>query len=487
MGVSRVIDRRGRAVAAERTGIRMNQGRPPYGDPSAWGGQPQAGQGNVSQNGYDQGGYGGAYGQSPQQPYGVPQPSYPQQGQQPYQQPYDQSNQPYAPYGQVPYGQGMGYEQPVQQPYMPQETQQAPYGAGQQQGYPPYGQPSQPNYPRHTYSGYVSVPAPKRGGDTLRLVASVVILGVLPVLFILALVLGYPVLKWIAFGLTLVALGVMWLREIVSPNTRLMLTLVYGAMAVVALVSALSGTAPDSQNPAVNPQSPGISSQGNIGNQGQTGNNINLPQPETEAPATDTPEPVHAVDTSTEDQLLAFLAMWSRNDLNGMLSLTAPSWRREQKNATESLFYIQATRVISDYECTGINGTPNDTTRTATVKGNISRSSSTSVDRYSFRIVMVKEDGEWYVDPRSLESHEKESTEKPVGNNTPTQPAIATSNPELVLYYNPDGGNFYHVDQNCESTQKQYLPFKGSFYYKELSSHSGLKPCDVCGAPSGGN
>ena len=56
----------------------------------------------------------------------------------------------------------------------------------------------------------------------------------------------------------------------------------------------------------------------------------------------------------------------------------------------------------------------------------------------------------------------------------------------LVLFYNPDGGSRYHVDQNCPSTSTKYLPFTGSFTWAEINDapYAELKPCSVCGAPA---
>lgn len=56
----------------------------------------------------------------------------------------------------------------------------------------------------------------------------------------------------------------------------------------------------------------------------------------------------------------------------------------------------------------------------------------------------------------------------------------------LVLYYNPEGGTFYHTDMNCPSTAAKYLPFSGSFTWAQVNDapYTGLKPCTVCGAPA---
>ena len=57
---------------------------------------------------------------------------------------------------------------------------------------------------------------------------------------------------------------------------------------------------------------------------------------------------------------------------------------------------------------------------------------------------------------------------------------------DTVLYYHPDGGQYYHADQNCLSVHEKYLPLSGKFLYSELENEAyrDLLPCNVCGAPA---
>ena len=59
------------------------------------------------------------------------------------------------------------------------------------------------------------------------------------------------------------------------------------------------------------------------------------------------------------------------------------------------------------------------------------------------------------------------------------------ADPNVVLYYNPNGGTQYHLDQNCKSAHTKYLPFKGTFTYGQINDapYADLIPCSVCGAP----
>ena len=57
---------------------------------------------------------------------------------------------------------------------------------------------------------------------------------------------------------------------------------------------------------------------------------------------------------------------------------------------------------------------------------------------------------------------------------------------ETVLYYSPEGGQYYHRDRNCRLVNEKYLPLRGAFLYSELENeaYKDLQPCAVCGAPA---
>lgn len=55
-----------------------------------------------------------------------------------------------------------------------------------------------------------------------------------------------------------------------------------------------------------------------------------------------------------------------------------------------------------------------------------------------------------------------------------------------VLYYHPEGGEYYHLDENCRRVHPSYLALKGRFLYSELGedAYRELQPCEICGAPA---
>ena len=455
----------------------MNNGQPPYGDPNAWnqqGNQVNPAQYPVQPNPYQQNYY-----QQPQQGYQQPQQqgyyqqvqppveTYQQQAH-PQQQVYQQAWQPYQGQPQ------QNYQQP-QQYYGQQSYQQQP-----QQAYPQFnqmGQQVQQGY-GSGYSGYYSQPAEKRFELPLEVVGKAVLFGVLPVLFILAMIFSAPVLKWIFLAGAVGGIILMWMKDIVSPNMRMTMSAVLGVMAVVALVGALSGAPADVQNPEQN-------NQANINQQGGNAAQQQLTTPT--AQPTATPAPEDAADGAVE-QLMSFFYYWSVGNDEAMLARTAPSWRASVDDPAAALFVLLLNRTPQDdYEVTNAPGTDNDALRTLTIKVTINKNDGrSSMDRYAFKVIMKKEDGIWYVDPQSLASNEKETATQTVAsaNTTPTQLPLYTGTPDTILYYNANGGSRYHLNPECPSVGKKYLPM-ASFRFLDLglSPYKDLTPCNECGAP----
>ena len=499
----------------------MNNGRPPYGNTPLWNPQNQAGQQNGAPNGYAP--QQPAYGQQPypQQPvYGqqtgyAQQPGYaPQTGYMP-QQPGYAGQQPvypqqtgYQPQGQQPvYGQQPGYAQPqtgyAQQPYGQRggvQPGQPPRQHIYQNSYPPTYAQQQPQQQHQQqqqpspqmYIGY-QPPRPRKKVSP-ELIALTVIGGVLPVLFILGMLLpGAAWLKWVFVVGTVAAIAYVWARNALKGNLRLTLSLIYGAVAVIALVSALTSALPgDAQNQNPNPGGGQNAGQGGQnasvgGGNAQHDDGLNWLDQPSEPTARPTEDPAIS-EGAARQQLMSFFYFWSVNGIDNMVALTSPSWQSEVQEPKTALFAILVNRTPTAYEITNMTGTEADTSRTATVRATIQKYNGHN-DVYSMQVVMTKEDGVWYVDPRSLRSYEVEASNTEAGGNTtPTQPPINTSYPGMTLFYNPDGGKLYHLNQNCTSAAAKNLPFKGSFTWDQINSepYSALEPCGECGAPMRG-
>jgi hypothetical protein len=528
--------------AEERKGSRMSNSRPPYdgaGDagqnpqqpgfsqgnyPPAQGYAPNGGyapndaygQGYAPQNGYGQQPYGQQGYAGYQQPYG--QQGYQQPyGQQGYQQPYDQQGyqqsygqgyeqqgyqQPYAqqPYQQQPYDQ-QGFVQPggYQQPYEQQGYQQ-PNPAYNQQGYSQQNPqetdlPPEQQYAQYTPDGQRVYPTSGRSGFRVQpaahreipwdTIAKVLMFGVLPILFILSMVFAWTAVKWVVLVGAVASIAALWLRELVTPNARLVLSLLLASAAVVCLVSALATNAADNQNPA-QPNQSGQMQQGST-----SGNNLDV-----NLTATDTPNPAPTptatpVDDSEEcyAQLHSFFTLWKNNAISQMVNLTAPSWRSSIKGGTDAVTQklfgeVLTNRTPVSWDFTAITGTSNDIARMVTVRAVINKNNTLGESVYLWKVRMVKEDGVWYVDPATLQSNEQESTATP-SNALATQPVLNTSHPDLLIYYNPEGGTYYHIDPNCESLNPKYRPLSGVIKWSQIEDdpYDKLEQCKRCGAP----
>ena len=516
--------------AEERKGSRMSNSRPPYdgaGDAGQNPQQPGFSQGNYppAQGYAPNGGYApnDAYGQgyAPQNGYG--QPQYGQQGYADYQQPYGQQGyeqqgyqQPYGQQGyQQPYGQGyeqQGYQQPyAQQPYQQQPYDQQgfvqpggyqqPYEQqGYQQGYSQQNPqetdlPPEQQYAQYTPDGQRVYPTSGRSGFRVQpaahreipwdTIAKVLMFGVLPILFILSMVFAWTAVKWIVLVGALASIAAMWLRELVTPNARLVLSLLLASAAVVCLVSALATNAANNQNPA-QPNQSGQMQQGST-----SGNSLDV-----NLTATDTPNPsptptATPVDDSEEcyAQLHSFFTLWKNNAISQMVNLTAPSWRSSIKGGTDAVTQklfgeVLTNRTPVSWDFTAITGTSNDIARMVTVRAVINKNNTLGESVYLWKVRMVKEDGVWYVDPATLQSNEQESTATPT-NALATQPVLNTSHPDLLIYYNPEGGTYYHIDPNCESLNPKYRPLSGVIKWSQIEDdpYDKLEQCKRCGAP----
>ena len=319
--------------------------------------------------------------------------------------------------------------------------------------------------------------------DNVKLILlSVILLA----LFVLGVLVHITALKWIFAALALAAIVLFWVRPLIDTNKRLCFTVVFGLLLILALIPFGNG-APDKQtNPGNQPPATVVvNNRGGTENNGQSGmqNNGSPVNPVTEAPQPAVPTPGPADDIDTTEQLRSFFYFWSVNKEDEMLSLCAPSWQNSVDSPKTALFGIKANRTPLDYTIEKVSGTGEDSTRTVTLTSQMDRNNGKAPQKYRLNVLMVKEGGIWYVDPSSLKSYDPvETTEAVTATATPT---IQPVNSKTVLYYNPDGGSKYHLDPNCQSTNKRYLPLKGQFTYDQLNDekYAKLQPCNVCDAP----
>ena len=155
-----------------------------------------------------------------------------------------------------------------------------------------------------------------------------------------------------------------------------------------------------------------------------------------------------------------------------------------QSDPRVALFQVLSNRIAKSYTLGTPTGKDNDITRTVAVTATVDKQNGDDYSMFVFNVIMMKENETWYVDPRSLQSHEEveATTFSAVITQPPTpQPA----EPSMVLYYNPDGGSYYHADPNCEAVAEKYRPLSGTFTFGQINepAYADLKCCQRCAAP----
>lgn len=306
---------------------------------------------------------------------------------------------------------------------------------------------------------------------------------ILPIVFIVALILGYSEVHWGFVALSALALLCMWAFGAFIPQARKTMTLIYTALMMVSLAAALWFTTSLIQPPADNTSAGNndlsslfgrdvtASDVGNFGNT-VTSANPNLVKPEV------TPDSR----SQAQERLEMFMNSWMNLDYAAMLDYCAPAWKNSKPNPEQAIFKVRGTQTPTRFEITYVSGNDADDSRTITMEALIDRGDGNEPSLYRYEVLMLRVNGQWYVDPDSLTTATKVVI---AGTATPNYTLMPTNSPDpnQVLYYNPDGGSFYHTDDNCSSTSIKYLPLKGSFRYSEISNYD-LKPCSKCNAPN---
>ena len=194
---------------------------------------------------------------------------------------------------------------------------------------------------------------------------------------------------------------------------------------------------------------------------------------------------------TVEDEVLmgrveGFCSAWYANDLDGMLAYCDPEWKAAQEQPRTSLFALLANRTPISCEILA-PGDETDGVRQLTVTALMDRHNGLDPEYHRHNIVMKKaDDGQWYLDPQCLITYEISEGFLP---EEPTpEPYDWSADDSLLntlMYYVPNGGEKYHLDQNCLTVNEKYLPMQGCFTYWELNmdEYKDLKPCNVCGAP----
>lgn len=298
------------------------------------------------------------------------------------------------------------------------------------------------------------------------------------------------VVKYVFAALSVASIILFWVKPLIDDNKRLCFSVVFAVLTILALIPFGGSSSGDPTNanrtgttgsnnvaaPVAVTANPFDTNSGSVTEQ-QPSQQMSDPfSNPTNSPAPDN-------DTATTDQLQSFFYFWAVNKTEEMLSLCSPSWQSSVESPKTTLFGILANRTPLNYTIEKISGTVDDSSRTVTLTAEIDRNNGKTPTKYRLNVLMVKEGGNWFVDPSSLKTYDSVETTEPPSATPTYAPASADAN--TVLYYNPNGGSKYHLDQNCISTNARYLPLKGSFKYSQVneSAYAELAPCNVCNAP----
>ena len=345
---------------------------------------------------------------------------------------------------------------------------------------------------------------PKREWNQLLLMLFFV---VLPVIGLLAIF--FQPVRWLFMAAVVACIVLMWLVHAFLFPGRMILTAVYGLLLVFTLVTALSAQGSRTPKPtqgnfyvqiSPTPSLAPVAAQV-YGQQGaedplagiaQVGFSGAQDESDQDLGVTDAGATGYVSDTKSgaEIALENFMEKWRRGIIADMVEYTPKSWRDAQSDsAQQQLFWKFAQRPLEEWrQMSAPTGTDASTARTITVEADVNYGGE--LRTYQYDAIVLSEDDQWFVDPDSLSSGilKEQSTPTPDPNMTPTpspEPTpTPTPGPKTKLYYNKNGGKRYHIDPECYTVDKKYLPL-ASFQYKDLSKspYNKLEPCDKCGAP----
>lgn len=308
---------------------------------------------------------------------------------------------------------------------------------------------------------------------------------ILPIVFIVALILGYSEVHWGFVALSALALLCMWAFGAFIPQARKTMTLIYTALMMVSVAAALWFT-----SSVVQPAEDATTTYAGSDLSGLFGRDVTASQVDTYADTVNVnnvltaakPEVTPDSRSLAQERLEQFMNSWMNLDYTAMLNYCSPAWKNAQPNPEQAIFKVRGTQTPTNFDVIYVAGNDADDSRTITMEAMIDRGDGNAPTRYRYEVLMLRVNGQWYVDPASLTTATKvvdAGTPKPEYTLMPTN----SPDPNQVLYYNPEGGSYYHTDKNCSSTSIKYLPLQGSFLYSEIGNNS-LKPCSKCNAPN---
>ena len=303
----------------------------------------------------------------------------------------------------------------------------------------------------------------------------------LPILFVLALVIPSDGLRWAFLGVTGASVLAMWALGAFVRSARNTLTVVYVALGVViGLALFINQQAPEARPAAAArvtataaPQQEGL-----------------MQSLATSDPAAPTASPEDDL-SQAERRWNEFFQAWKDRLVQEMQKYCSPAWINVTKSPDTALFMMISGSVPMEYTRESISGSDGNNTRILTVKVLFEENGETVLKRLN--VILVKVNEVWYVNPDSLdgvvvdeEAERKASAQSYAVINTTKAPTPTEDpNKEVVyVYYNPEGGKYYHAIRSCSAVSNQYWPLtKLPLEMLNSQEFKNLQRCTTCNPP----
>lgn len=337
---------------------------------------------------------------------------------------------------------------------------------------------------------------PETGSTRSFVLLQVLLVAVLPLLFLVSLLIKDTRLYWGFVIASVLCLSVMALMKAFVPNARRVLGVIHAAMIAVSIFAILVSAPPPVDNSKLqteqmqsifsNNSSASMVDMAQAAASAATGDNEQSPA---------SPNPGSA--SLAQQKLDQFMTAWRNKDYAAMVSYAIPSWSNQyqsQREAETAIFHLSAIRTPLAYQVSDVSGNDSDQTRTITLQAQITKNDGRDPQLYNFQILMIRVNNQWYVDPNSISSSQVVEQAQAPEDQSATVVAAPTLTPDpnaipvrsdTVLYYNKDGGEYYHINPDCSSIGAKYRPLTATFYYRDVSNDTfkNLRPCHVCEAP----
>ena len=325
---------------------------------------------------------------------------------------------------------------------------------------------------------------PVRRSSVLSLVVTIG----LPVMFLLALIINSTLLRLIFLGLAAIAVLAMWIMNVFARSARSTLTVAYLALMVIIALTLMLNQAPEKQE-VMMPGQQTVAANAPV--------NDWMASPYTPAPATPAAYVVDTMSVSAAQKLLEnFLIQWGENNIPQMLSMCAPSWVSKQQSPETALWNLMRNRRPTEYLVENVQGSEADTSRTITVKVTFENKGTGDVTVNRMQVLMFRVNDNWYVDPNSLngtvvdeaaeQARAEQASQRIQTTKVPVTPTPKPTGDDAVqVYYNPDGGRYYHKKPSCPDVAESYWPLT-PLYYSDLETQKfqHLMRCPTCDAPA---